>query len=634
MTTPTTVDTTVFSLAGGRTDVYGSAPGGFEDPCPLGVRFFNPTTHLDVWMTNYVGDITYRSVIPGGFANATIPLNLPRGIGADQVGFDRIAALYTRVQVVDLRSAEIAWEGRIEEPARQTGPDTWQLSALGSMIAASDIQRPVFYVDSSLDRWTATERMTSLLKFWSDPDHKYFVTDKDEALLTLNAAMSADMITVGGTQLYAFRWDSHGFDQAYARFTTTHGGRSTDIDGTNPKSGIFVCIAVSDNPTVDHTAFSSGEQTKTNVIVTDFSDTNQRVIAVGLNSTNPNGVNAATDSSTSFVLRNPIVVAQRRDRTGAQLNTAASYPHSYVLVSEVVEDVIGRYLCGGWSELGMNIPWPGSVRYQDARVDTSCTTQILNLTFPDGATAADILNTLIDQVQPDAYWALWESSEGLLASGAPTGYRFEYSTWPANFGYQATSEDGFEGKPDGASLYNYITHRYPDVNDGSVMHAQTSWHGLEMAPELLAGGFTRGVVVNKSDPTDGTTAIAQANDYLNTAKRIQNSGSLTVRRPIPMYDSGLNSAEGGMRMIDPHMIRPGKLVRVMDLPPRSGLGDMSFGDVTPTLALDGTLFRVVAVDYNSSDGAATLELDEVPTWQISTQIGKGAIGKSKPVRIQ
>ena len=132
-------------------------------PIPLGVRIYNNfTPALDVWVTKAVDDFSFRSAIPGGFASATITLHRPSIAGspasgylygADKSQFDELARLFNRVQIVDMRSAEIVWEGRIEGPRRSSDSDTWELDCLGSAVLASDIQRPMFYIDSSIESW-------------------------------------------------------------------------------------------------------------------------------------------------------------------------------------------------------------------------------------------------------------------------------------------------------------------------------------------------------------------------------------------------------------------------------------------------------------------------------------------------
>lgn len=613
-------------------------------PVPLGVRFYSIVNAGEWWVTRWVDDLNFRSVVPGGFASATITLHIPRGtastVHSDQLGFSRINELFGRVQIVDLRSMEVAWEGRIEDPARQVEPNTWQIGALGSMVAATDVKRPVFYIDTDIGNWVGGNFSSSGTPIsapytpWSNE------TVNDSVLQSTQRAENSIVWTPGNTILgyrYSYRWTSHGYDQAIARFTTTHdaaGPTSTE----EPNFSLVVGIAA--NNQVDATGFEvSGDTTKTNVIGTDFTDTNTRYVVLGVRRDSGTANYTITDGALAIQTswKNLVVVAMRQDRYGNKLTTAANYPGGYVTVAQVVEDVVGRFLVGGWYEGGTNTPWPGSVRPNDAYIDSSDTTQILHLIYPDGTTAADILNDLASQVQTNAYWAIWESAWKAGVPGvdfpANSGFRFEWTTWPNNWGYLATSQDGFEGQPNGDDVYNFLFYRYQDSGDNNAPHVLTTWHGNEMAPELLTGGFTRATTVNKSDPTDGSTAGALRTAYLNSKKKVQNAGTLTVKRPIQFYDPGTNSASGAGRLIDPWMIRPGKLIRITDLPPRAGSTDMSYGSTAPSDALNGTIFRVVATEYSTSDNSCRLELDQVATWQIPTQISDVATG-SKTIRIQ
>jgi hypothetical protein len=607
-------------------------------PVPLGVRLFSTLEGIERWVTRWVEDISFRSVVPGGFASATITLHIPRHLtalpGADVLGFSRLTDLFRRIQVVDLRTQEVAWEGRIEDPARQVEPDTWQIGALGSMVAATDIQRPVFYVDSSMDRWTSGDPILADGTIFA-PDGLIFDTSKDDAALRLTIKYQiGQQLNSANDVDYSWRWDSHGYDQAIARFTTTQQGYCSN---TTEAGKLSILIGIAANPAIDVTAVNGSSVTKTNTIGTDYTDQNTRYIVVGLRQ-NTGFYDVIGTETLQMYIRNPKVLGMRRDRFGNKLTTAANYPGDYVTIPQVVEDVIGRFLVGGWYEGGMNTPWPGSVRAADAYIDTSNTTHILHLAYPDGATAADILNDLVAKVQPNAYWALWESAwrahDGAVEAFATAGYRFEWSTWPNNAGYLATSQDGFEGQPNGDDVANFVFYRYPDDGDGNAPHVYTTWTGSEMVPEMYGGAFTRAVTVNKQDPTDNVTAFNLSEAYRVSKNKITNAGTLTVKRPIQFYDAGQNSWTGAGRMLDPWMIRPGKLIRITDLPPRTAATDLSSGATLPSTGLDGTIFRVVATEYSTRDNSCRLELDQVARWQVPTQISSAADSGPKTIRIQ
>lgn len=602
-------------------------------PVPLGVRFYQIMSGVDRYVTQWVDDLSFRSVVPGGYSSANLTLRVPRGAGAlsdpDPLGFSRLSDLFTRIQIVDLRTQEIAWEGRIEDPARQVEPDVWQIGALGSMVAATDIQRPVLYVDSSLDGWngeadvweeTGTPGDSGGLTYWDNSK------DQTRRMLTTKTTLNYFVFAGGAAQRYPWRWDSHGYDQPIARFGTTHDGSGPNAAQDNNFS---VIVGIAANPLIDVTEFTVvGGSTKNNVIQTDFTDANTRWIGLGIRRDTGVGdyVPGATAGDTPLDAKwwNPVVLGLRLDRRGADLTTAASYTTNYVVASQVVEDVVGRFLVGGWHTALLNAPWPGSVRSSDVYIDATDTTQILDLRYPDGATAAQILNEIIEKVQADAYWAIWESAWGASNpeqdNATRSGFRFEYATWPDNWGYLASSVDGFEGQPNGEGLANFIFYRYPDTGDVNAWHVTTTWHGNEMAPELYDGGFTRAITVSKEDPTTSTAANTLRTAYLNSRKKALNAGTLTVKRPIQFYDDGANSWSGGSRMLDPWMLKPGKLIRITDLPPRTMLNDLRPQPTAPNPGIDGTIFRVVAAEYSSADNSCRLELDQPERWRLSTQI--------------
>lgn len=616
-------------------------------PVPLGVRFYQIISSVDRWVTNWVDDVSFRSVVPGGYAGADLTLRVPRGLGSladpDPLGFSRLSDLFGRIQIVDLRTMEIAWEGRIEDPARQVEPDVWQIGALGSMVAATDIERPVWYVDSAADAWNGEA------DFWGETGApgdsgglQYWDNTKDETrrMLTSKATLNYFILAAGALQRYSWRWDSHGYDQPIARFSTTH-------DGSGPNAtqaaNFSVIVGIAANPLVDVTEFSvAGGSVKTNVIATSFTDTNARWIGLGMR--RDLGVGdyvpgeTARDNQVEARWWNPVVIGVRQDRTGAALVTAGNYTTNYVTVPQVVEDVVGRFLVAGWHITAPNTPWSGSVRASDVYIDTSDTTQILDLKYPDGTTAADILNELIATVQTNAYWAIWESAWGASNPtedyGTRHGFRFEYATWPNNWGYLASTVDGFEGQPNGEDLRNFVFYRYRDSADLNSWHVTTTWLGNAMAPELFDGGFTRTVTVSKDDPTNAATAGTLRDAFLNSRKKALNAGTLNVRRPIQFYDAGANSWSGGARMLDPWMLKPGKLIRILDATPRTMLDDVRPAPNLPNPGIDGTIFRVVSTDYDSATNTCRLGLDQLRRWELSNQIKTAAPSGHKVVVVK
>lgn len=608
-------------------------------PVPLGVRFYGITLAAERWVTRWVDDISFRSVIPGGFASATITLRVPRDAGPlsrpDPLGFSQLTDLFSRVQVVDLRTLEVAWEGRIEDPARQVEPDTWQIGALGSMVVATDIQRPMWYIDSSLTDWFSVNPFEP--EFWE-------VERDDEARVLRSTIKAVSYDPSDSWELW--RWTSDGYDADIGRFTTTHDATVSGSGWTGAEANgvrFSVTIESAGLISIDATGFESAEATKTNLRGTDFTINTRKIgFRVRRDADAPVGtfeVSPNVNRTAYTTLRNTSAQVLRLDRSGNAKTSASDYTHGdYVTVAMVVEDVLGRFLVGGWYAGGLNTPYPGSVRSTDAYIDTTDTTQILHLTYPEGATAADILNDMMTKVQENAYWAIWESKWGASNADADfpanSGFRFEWATWPNNWGYLASSQDGLESQPNGDDVYNFISFRYPDSSDTDRPHVLTSWVGATMNRELYQGGFTRAITVNKEDTTSAATAGTLRDAVLATKNKVLNAGTLTVKRRIPFYDAGSNSGSGAGRWVDPWMIRPGKLIRISDLPPRAYESGVSFGTTLPSTTIDGTIFRVVATEYSSSDNSCRLELDQVSRWSTPTQITAGAAGASKSIRIQ
>lgn len=579
-------------------------------PVPLGVRIYQVATGLDQWVTRWVDDISFRSVIPGGFASANITLH---NEGSDS--WSRLAKLYNRVQICDLRTQEIAWEGRVDTARRQSDSDTWELGCLGAMVAASDIKRPMFYIDSSVDSesWMPWDGNDYISSTSNEPSKSIQIEPSAEVWFGRNGSFLTWQ-RAQSTDLYIGRFDigytGQGSHASLGSFRTAV--TVTELGDTNPQ----------DN--VDLTAWNSALIRKTNRIGTDFTSLVAQHLQVYLDMGSATVTTKAGEVYGQIV--QPRVQVQRMDRNGVRLTTAADYPNDYLTVPQIIEDVVGRFLVGGWDPPDDGTPYPGQVRPDDIYIDTSSTAQITHLAYWDGATAADILGDLM-VAQPNVYWALWESDYGTEPGSQAPGFRFEWATWPGNWGYLATSIDGLEEQPDGAGIYNYLFYQHADnVTWGftsGLGRVQNYWDGNNN--QLLADAqLARATTVKAEEPQISSVAFNRAAGIISTEmNRTVNTGTLTVKRPIYLYDAGSNGNSGASRMLDPWMVKPGKLIRITDLPPRGMSNDLRPQPSTPNPALDGTVFRVVGTTYNSSDNSCVLELDQPPAWALSTQIADG-----------
>lgn len=608
-------------------------------PIPLGVRIYDHTSNIDMWVTRWVDGLQFRSVIPGGFASSSFTLHIPQHMYPVAAAWSSrapripLVRLFNRVQVVDLRSGAIAWEGRIDSAARvEDDGFAWDIGCAGAMVSATDITRPVFYADSSTDWWSTRETQPSRASVFT-----WSRTDSPPSLgLELKDGSQWDSsggLTPGGTWSAYYHFLCMATNQYLGRFTVSYRS-STPSSGTiKTRANVYTPATNTWEDGIDSTNLGSADTTKANAVggSSSFTSTQAQVIAFDvLGPSTP----VVLTAPCPITYTNPIVIAMRVDRNGSNLTAASNYSTDYVTVSQVVEDVLGRFLNNAWtfsSGAPLNNPAPGSVGAAGAYINTSDTTQITDLKFPDGATAADILNQLMT-VQTNAYWAIWESQNTATNGADSQRYRFEWATWPNGWGYLASSADGIEEQPDASGIYNFVFYRYQAPQFAGVSPGgqyvpppglQEWWDFENPGPApLLKNRITRAATVNK----DGTLSDASglASTWLYENGKETNAGSITVRRPIMFYDAGQNSGSGAGRMVDPWMIRPGKLLRITDILPTADAVSINHGTIAPPATHAGAVFRVIATNYDASDNSCRLELDQVNIWSLPGQIVPGA----------
>lgn len=632
-------------------------------PIPLGVRIYNNfTPAMDVWVTRAVDDFSFRSSIPGGFASATITLHRPSIAGnpgsgylfnADKEAFDQLARLFNRVQIVDMRSAEIVWEGRIEGPRRSSDSDTWELSCLGSAVVATDIQRPMFYIDSSIESWLQTPE-----NWWQ--------FQSDEATKVIEVRWEGNLVWPGpagsGFALFkALTWQrGEECGLHVGRYDITFASSAPAGSGNQGPQRLWNSVVVygdlfqGQDGLFDATNYTENirHMRRVNDTLSSFGTTggwqmnNVRMIDIEMGVGNSASFGDYTSAPDKVVGRiaNPRVQVLRLDRNGTPITTPASYPNEYVTLPQVVEDVVGRFLVAGWNQgehpgtQGGDVPWPGQVRPTDLYLDKSSPAVFSSLTYFDGATAEQILADMMN-AQPGAYWAIWESRWGATDQSSDrnqAGFRFEWATWPASWGYQASSLDGLEEQPNGENLYNYINYKWSlDTTwNGTPGHKRfgVAWSQEPAVPISQPPNFYEGSDLNFAHVSRAITLIRdepitappgdEYNSLLSRYRKTGNSGTITIRRPIHFYDPGATSYSGGNRMVQPWEIRPGKLIKITDMMPRGMIQDHSHGQTLPPEAHDGTVWRVVATEYSSSDNSCRLELDQPQAWGLPTQIVK------------
>lgn len=540
-------------------------------PVPIAIRIYNLGRGFDYHITKWVDDFSFRHTAPGGCASATFKLHYPRDLPN---GPETWGKLFTRVQIIDRRDAQVLWEGRVEDPAQRSDEDTWELGVLGSAVAATDVTIPFIYQDNSLEHWDEISA-----DGW---EHT-----KDESGLTLTTKLGATYIYNAGQQFDIWAWNGGQANGAtIARATCTY-----DASGPNTTQDDFFDQILS-SPlygNLDVTTFNAAVITKVNLMPDDaqFPDglISQLYFSFRRNSTN---YTIAASDNTIIRFKNPKIQTIRVDRFGNPLLTSIWYAHGdFVYVRMVVEDVIGRWLVGNWTQ-GLKLdasanPFGcvGSVKGSDAYVDISNNAKITNLQFPSGATAKDVLEVLMG-VQTNAYWAIWESdhlaNESYSASGTfeESRFRFEWATWPESWNYTVSSRDGMDQQIAAENCYSQIANRmvYDTANQPFILHMESynpfDTHNRNWdISETFLNQFDRVLFTdNTSNPVPGdgdTHALTYAEGSEHGLP--SNAGTITVRRAVHCYDNGNNSHHGYVGMMEPWELRPGKLVLIRDLMP-------------------------------------------------------------------
>jgi carbohydrate binding protein with CBM4/9 domain len=595
--------------------------GMLDTGIPLGVRIYDIKDGVDVWVTKFVDDFSFRHTAPGGCASCTIKVH-----NRDNTEWQpsRIATLFYRVQIVDLRSAEILWEGRIEDPAEQVDDEVWEIGVLGSQVAATDVRMPVLYVDNTLDNWRIDEADA-----WD--------VDKNADTKTIEVKMKPGYLYGAGTEFITLHYNGlAAMAAAAARISMTYKGTGPGAQAAN--FDMLLDVNVLGN--IDVTAFSAAQITKVNVVPADMSTTDWAQ-AINLEIRRRAGTgNYTIGASEEGIARfkYPKVVAVRFDELGNNLGAASDYAVDYLVTWQIIKDVIARFLDGGW-KTGFYAQWNlsrasngvygspayGSVRGDNAFIDTTDTNRITNLWWTDPVDAKTILETMM-LVQRNAYWAIWESGHRTFITSDYKSFpdvkeyqfRFEWARWPTSWNYLVSSADGMAQQTDGEQLYNsgaviwedpvwhsMTTTNVEDANTGTATQVgPTRWQTYELETRFTR--FQTVVVPDAVEP--GSWLSGEDGEYLRATLGATtdplNSGTITIRRPIQFVDSGDSDGGGFAGMIDPWEIRPGRLLKIRDIHPLYNAGDFTFDMGRYRIMNTNTGFESGTSPYGSAGGSA------------------------------
>lgn len=521
---------------------------------PLAVRL--RTAKSDVFVSREVRDLSFRSVIPGGFASCEISLDRPLSLDPDEI------QLYGELYVYDGRNGSIVWQGRLEDPGRAAGPqgEVWTVKAVGPSAHARDRTVPLIYVDQSLERY---------VPLFSNGTTGFIEKIADTAVSAagfLKAGIGDGATAVVGSFVQGHQYNAiRESGQHIARFSYTWDAGVTDANWqARARMGAGDLSTLEDDIDWNTAGGSSAK-----VITTDYSNTfdlfslsAERVVS-----------NALTVGDAGWVIWSLVKIRGTLfSRTTAAEDTAgASYSLNTALASDIVADLLGRLL----------------TEYDGVNATVTATTYAIEqLAYPDGVTPEKVLSDLM-ALESTFYWAAWEET---TAGG---DYRFEWKTWPSTIQYEASAKDGFDSPGSASDLYNAVSVRWRDILGRNRRNRRT-----QTVQALTDAGLTREAFIDLSDTLGGSLNADRAGDqFLLEHATPPNAGTLTVARPILDLTNG--------RMVHPWEIKPGGLIRVRDVKPRVDALNATARDAV-------TIFKVVEVDYDARNNSARLSLDSHP----------------------
>jgi hypothetical protein len=518
---------------------------------PLAVRVAN--SNFDRHVTSQLDDIEFSTAGIGGFDSCSFELNKPIFDNPEEL------AVESRIVVYDTRNGRTIWEGKLTDPGRSYGDEghRWSMTAMGPKKHASDRFSPYIAIDTNLEAWKQS--------FSSVAEASVTVSglpgnDSVDCLLSLFPAGIAvangdtinaryTLIAEAGQNIGSFRYThTEGFIPSPASAWQILGGTANGGD------------TITNTQSYDTSTRTIGAQ----FAGPDF-NTSQKWIFTR-NKRNDIATNVAGDKVYTAITAY-YVIALMKDRTGANITGASSYPVGYLTADLIITDLLATF-CPLFDVL-------------NATIDAT-TYQIDQFAYPTGARPADMFDDLL-LAHPDKRWAAWETNP---ATGK---YRFEFTGWGAQPRYEVTISDGIDLPGSSTDLYNRVTVQGLDARGRTKSHVVTS-------TVAALGTLTR-----EAEPIDlGAELYTTANaDRVGTQFLAANntppaSGTLTIRRPIRDLLAG--------RIVQPHEIRAGSLMRVRGLSPTAS-------GVTATDRDGATVFRLANTSFRDSDQAAVCTLD-------------------------
>jgi hypothetical protein len=542
---------------------------------PLSVRL--RTSRRDIHVTAELADLQYTSTSPGGYENCTIRLHRPLSFTPLEV------AQFGRLYVY--ASTGIVWEGRLQDPGRTAGDEgeVYEIAAVGGSAHLQDDTRQLIYVDADPANWDRIDAATAAAEVQQLADTGA-VAGSDTPALSLRIPQGTSVDgAIPSRAVAAHRGiAAAGLKMAHVSFLWDAG-----LTSANLTASLYAAtegVGAADIAWSATFNIAGGSQTR--VVSTDWTNGRNRPIVRFHYTAGAASVSADTWwlQLTDLVVRTLLL-----SKDGTERLAGGTYTAPTVTAFDVVNDLLGRVLVD-------------TIDGTNATVDAT-SFPIEHLAYPDGVTAAQVLDDLIKFEQ--AYtWHVWKSNPDNNDL-----FGFEWVAWPTSARYEADVIDGFSAPASGNTVYDQVAVRWH--NRGTIRVSLRT----QTVTALDDAGFSRTAFIDLGDEASTQANAHRVGDqFLAEHQYPLNAGRLTIRRPIVDLVAG--------RMVQPWELRAGYLIRVR--------GVESYPDSLNVAGRNGvTVFKVAAVSYSASDNTATLDLD---TFAPSVARAMATLARRPPAR--
>lgn len=515
----------------------------------LSVRVYNDD--VDTSITQLLSNVSYRSVVPGGYASAELTFKRPLDLRRPEV------AAYTHVVITDDDSGETAWQGQLEDPgpAVQSDGDVFQITAMGPSARAGDTTAPRNYIDTD-----ASAFGPKIAPVASATQEVAPAAGNEDALV---------ITAPGGTVLGSGIVGAMYYDRLVQSRQQLGGiGYSRLAGKTDANYQNELLLMAADGTPANETPVSQNWSTvAASLVKVVGTDWTAGLDTVRLTVRRSGGATTVADDVTWGAFYDVYVAARRLLASGA-FAPNADHNRAYVLASEVFADLVGSGL----------LPFDGATA-----AITDSTYHIDQFAYPDGANAQQILDDAL-AFDPACYWAAWE--------GDPP--RCEFSLWPTTPAIVASVDDGYEAPQSSADLFNQVMLRWVDGR-GRVQTLYADDVTTGISGVLTAAGVNRRAFFDlNTEIGSDANADRYATNFLTDHAYPPNGGTVTLRHPVLDLSTG--------RLIQPRRVRPGVLAVVNGVDP--------YPDTLNAIGRDGSaVARVIATEYDAASNSVVCELD-------------------------